>query len=114
MPDFGLFLTFQFQQGGNFDDNGRDRIRRPDARFWDMVLPDPNNNDGSHYVTRNTRRVEILGTNPIQYTSESTRINADTRTMEMVARAQGPTDRVFFAVNLHGGPANLVISNIRF
>lgn len=118
MPDYGLFLTFQFQPGGNFEDNGRQRIRRPDTRFWDMVLPDPLNPDGNHFITRSTRLVEVLGSNPPAFIAESTRINADTRTMEMVARdrAPEPTDRVFFAVRLSGGPAANppVVGNIRF
>jgi hypothetical protein len=115
MPNFGLFLTFQFQTGGNFDDNGRQRIRRPDLRFWDMVLPDTVNDD-IHFHTRSTRQVEVLGSNPLTYAPESTRINADTRTMEMVARRDPlMTDRVFFAVHLdtHGiNPPR--ITNIRF
>jgi len=120
MPDYGLFLTFQFKADGNFNDNHNQRIRRPDARFWDMVLPDPLNPGVNNYITRSTRLVEVLGSNPVTFAPESTRINADTRTMEMVARRQPQeqelTDRVFFAVHLDAGPgANPpVVSNIRF
>ena len=83
MADYALFLKCNFNPHGNFVENTFQRD--PDNRFWQQVDTSP-----AGVIT------PTPGTN---------RINADTRTVEMVARsippvgpAFTPTDKVYFAV----------------
>lgn len=101
MPDYGLFLKYRFNNDGNFLENNRPR--RPDARFWDQVITDA----GGNLIT-------------VATAVANTRINADTKTMEVTARthppvgANPPTDKVYFAVNFAGGGANPVLNKVSF
>ena len=111
MADYGLFLKYQFNADGLFLPNNRPR--RPDGRFWDQVLPDPAA-PGS-FMTVSNRMVQDPANPGGPLTPSSTRINADTKTMELVAKTHPPTspnqltDRVYFAVCFagNGGVPNL-------
>jgi hypothetical protein len=115
MADYGLFLMYKFSSAdGLFLTN--QKPREPDCRFWDQVLPDPAH-PGS-FMTLTNRMVQDP-TNPKgPLIPVNSRINADTKTMEFVARTHppttgDPTDRVFFAVCNSGGAAP-VLNSITF
>src|SRR5262252_8255708 len=75
MADYALFLKCSFNANGNFRLNSRQK-RHPDARFWSEV------------ATSQAGVISAVGNTN----------NADTTSMQMTARANDPTDRVYFAV----------------
>jgi hypothetical protein len=117
MPDYGLFLKYKFNDAnGLFLSNPKPR--EPDCRFWDQVLPDTAN-PGS-FITLSSKLTQDPNNPAGPLIPVSTRINADTKTMELVARPvppgpNGPTDRVYFAINFAGGGgATPVLNSINF
>jgi hypothetical protein len=117
MADYGLFLKYMFNNAdGLFLANKRPR--RPDCRFWDQVLPDPAA-PGS-FISLTNRMVQDPANPGGPLIPSSSRINADTKTMELIARTHPPvppnpiTDRIYFAINFAGGGANPVLNSITF
>src|SRR5215468_4027857 len=99
MSEYGLFLKYNFNAtNGLFLDNGKPR--EPDCRFWDEVIKDAAGN----LVTVSNRMVQDP-TNPGgPLIKTNSRINADTKTMELIARVhpapagKKTTDKIYFAV----------------
>jgi hypothetical protein len=119
MPDYGLFLKYKFNDAnGIFLPNKKPR--RPDCRFWDQVIETPPVGSGNFFTL--TNRMVQDPTNPAgPLIPVSSRVNADTKTMELVARTHPPiapnplTDRVYFAVKFDGGGgAPPVLNSITF
>jgi len=116
MADYGLFLKYMFDNAdGLFLANKRPR--RPDCRFWDQVIENPA--APGDFMTLSNRMVQDP-TNPGgPLIPMSSRINADTKTMELVARPvppgpNGATDKIYFAINFAGGGANPVLNSVTF
>jgi len=115
MPDYGLFLNYKFNNAdGIFLPNPKPR--KPAFRFWDQVIPDPAN--PARLITVSTRMVQDPANPGGPLIATSTRINADTKTMELVARPIPPvppsseiTDRIYFAVNFAGGGGGVPVLN---
>jgi hypothetical protein len=116
MPDYGLFLKYKFSSAdGIFLANSSPRD--PDCRFWDQVIDDPAH--PGNLITLSNKMVQDPTKPGGPLISVNSRINADTKTMELVARIHPPpaggklTDRVYFAVSNSGGPAP-TLNNITF
>lgn len=117
MPAYGLFLKYKFNDAnGIFLPNKQPR--QPDCRFWDQVIPD---SVGGGLITLSSRMTQDPDNPAGPLIPVSTRINADTKTMELVARTHPPvvpnpadTDRVYFAVKFDGGGAPPVLNSISF
>jgi hypothetical protein len=118
MSEYGLFLKYKFNDNnGLFSANSIPR--EPDSRFWDEVIDDSAN--PGNLITLTNRMVQDP-TNPTgPLIPTSSRINADTKTMELVSRFHPPkpgqktTDKVYFAVNFAGGGgAAPVLNGITF
>jgi hypothetical protein len=116
MSEYGLFLKYNFNDAkGIFLANAIPR--EPDCRFWDEVIDDPAH--PGNLITVSNRMVQDP-TNPTgPLIKVNSRINADTKTMELVARVNPPpagrktTDKVYFAVCNTGLPAP-TLNNITF
>jgi len=117
MSDYGLFIKYKFNDAnGIFLSNKKPR--RPDCRYWDQVIENPVGS--GNFFTLTNRMMQDPANPGGPLIPVSSRVNADTKTMELVARTHPPTspdfltDRVYFAVKFDGGGANPVLNSITF
>ena len=88
MSDYGLFIKYKFNDAnGIFLSNKKPR--RPDCRYWDQVIENPVGS--GNFFTLTNRMMQDPANPGGPLIPVSSRVNADTKTMELVARTHPPT-----------------------